>query len=274
MASIQLGQRHEGMEEMERGLALTEHGPGRLILGMMYLGEQSPERALPHLERAVQRMPDVARAWDALAQAQVGLGRMDEAFASAERVQALAPDAPQTDVLLMALASMDGVLRVPPEAARHFTEGSRHASEGRLDEARASFEAALRVAPDFADGHYNLGVVVSQQGDKARAEREFRAAIPGFHPRQAVLQADARNNLAFLLVSRGIKGPEPVALVRAAIATRGERPSYLDTLARACDANGDTACAVESFRKLLAAKDSLPTEVRVHAEARLEALGR
>lgn len=272
MATIQLGQKHEGMAELERGLALTDSGPARYVLGLMYLSEQSPQRALPHLERAVGLMPEAVRAWDSLAQAYAQLGRLDDAFAAAERVKALAPDAPQTEVLLMALASMDGVMRVSPEAARHFTEGVGHAGQGRMGEARAAFEAALRLAPDFADCHYNLGVVLAQQGDTARAEREYRAAIPGFGPRQAVLQADARNNLAFLLVSRGVKGAEPVALVRAAIATRGERPSYLDTLARACDASGDTACAVETFRKLLAAKDALPPEVRVHAEARLEAL--
>jgi hypothetical protein len=69
-----------------------------------------------------------------------------------------------------------------------------------------------------------------------------------------------------------VKGDEAVMLARGAIALRGERPSYLETLSRACDAKGDKACAVERFHKLLASSEALPFEVKTHAEERLKKL--
>jgi tetratricopeptide (TPR) repeat protein len=47
---------------------------------------------------------------------------------------------------------------------------------GRLDEARARCEAALRIAPAFAAAHNNLGLVLAAAGDFAAAHRQFLAA--------------------------------------------------------------------------------------------------
>lgn len=172
----------------------------------------------------------------------------------------------------MFLAQFHAAARVPPEAAQHYAQGTQLVGEGKQDEAMAEFEAALKLAPDYADGRYNLARLLSHKGDKARAEQEYRKAIPAYHEREKLLRADAQNNLASLLVERGAKGDEAVTLARAAIAVRGERPSYLDTLGRACDAKGDKACAVESFRKMLASSQTLPFDVKTHAEERLKKL--
>ena len=67
-----------------------------------------------------------------------------------------------------------------------------------MDEAIAEFRAAIRVNPDFAIGHYNLGVALKKQGKLDEAIAEFRAAIrlqPDF--------ADAHNNSASPWKSRG-----------------------------------------------------------------------
>jgi tetratricopeptide (TPR) repeat protein len=272
MASIMLGQAEEGIAEVEKSLAMKDSAPLRYILASVLLDMKEPQRALEHLERAAELDPSAVRVWYDLAFTRVRVGKMDEAFEAAERVKALAPEAPQSEQLFMFLSQWHAAMRVPPEAAQHYARGAELVSEGKRDEAIAEYEAALKLAPDYADGRYNLALLLSQKGDKARAEQEYRKAIPAFHEREKLLRADAQNNLAFLLVERGVKTDEPVKLVRAAIEVRGERPSYLDTLARACDARGDKACAVEAFRKLLASSQTLPFDVRTHAEARLKKL--
>ncbi|QRK12678.1 tetratricopeptide repeat protein [Archangium violaceum] len=272
MASIMLGQKEEGIAELEKSVTVEDSAAVRYILASVLQGEEQLQRALEHLERAVVLDEGAVQLWYDLALLRARLGMLDGAFAAAERVKALAPKAAQTESLGMFLAQWHAATRMPQEAAAHNARGAKLALEGRMDEALAEFEAAVKVAPDYADARYNLAQLLTKKGDKARAEQEYRKAIPGFHEREKALRADAQNNLAFLLVERGVKGEEPVTLARAAIETRGERPSYLDTLARACDARGDKACAVDAFRKLLASSETLPFDVRTHAEQRLKTL--
>jgi tetratricopeptide (TPR) repeat protein len=272
MASIMLGQKEEGVAEVEKSLAMKDNGPLHYLVASVLLEMDEPQRALEHLEHAARLDPSAARVWFDLSFTRARLGKLDEAFEAAERVKALAPEAPQTEQLYMFLSQWHAATRVSPDAAQHNAQGLQLTTQGKQDEAIAEFEAALKLAPDYADARYNLARLLSQKGDKARAEQEYRKAIPGFHEREKLLRADAQNNLAYLLVVQGVKGDEPVTLARAAIAVRGERSSYLDTLARACDAKGDKACAVESFRKLLASSETLPFELKTHAEERLKKL--
>jgi|SRR5690606_17449212 len=44
----------------------------------------------------------------------------------------------------------------------------------RIGEARRAYEAALEVAPDFADGHYNLGLLYEAQGERQKALRHLK----------------------------------------------------------------------------------------------------
>ena len=60
---------------------------------------------------------------------------------------------------------------------------------GRLNDAIAQFEAALRLKPDFAEAHYSLGVAWSQMPGRLQdAIAQFEAALrldpdfaPGWH---------------------------------------------------------------------------------------------
>jgi Flp pilus assembly protein TadD len=47
---------------------------------------------------------------------------------------------------------------------------------GRLDEAIASFREAVRLKPDFARAHFNLGVALYRRGDRAGAAAALREA--------------------------------------------------------------------------------------------------
>ena len=62
----------------------------------------------------------------------------------------------------------------------------------------APLQEALRLRPDFADAHYNLGNAHALLGDLSSAEVEFKRAIEA-DPRFA----DAENNLGSVLVQQG-----------------------------------------------------------------------
>ena len=52
-----------------------------------------------------------------------------------------------------------------------------YTQQGRTDEAIREYQAALRINPDYADAHYNLGVAYAQQGRTDEAMREYQAAL-------------------------------------------------------------------------------------------------
>ena len=71
---------------------------------------------------------------------------------------------------------------------------------GRLDEAEKECREALKINPDFAEAHYNLGVLLGNKGRKEDAEAEYRESLrikPDF--------AFAHNNLGALLTEMGRK---------------------------------------------------------------------
>lgn len=79
-----------------------------------------------------------------------------------------------------------------------FCLGTAQFSDGRQDDAMASFRRALEEDPRQAQSHYNLGVIAAERGDARTAAGHYREAIrlqPDF-PR-------ARNNLAVLLIRMG-----------------------------------------------------------------------
>jgi tetratricopeptide (TPR) repeat protein len=79
-------------------------------------------------------------------------------------------------------------------------------------EARHAYEQALALDGGLADAHVNLGRLLHQGGDVARAEGHYRAAI-GLAPADAV----AHFNLAGLLEETG-RAPDAVAAYHRALA--------------------------------------------------------
>jgi Flp pilus assembly protein TadD len=69
-------------------------------------------------------------------------------------------------------------LRIRPDCAEvHYNLGIILAMEGKLDEAAASCQQALRLNPDFAEVHNNLGAVLQGQGKLEEAVDSYRQAL-------------------------------------------------------------------------------------------------
>jgi Flp pilus assembly protein TadD len=66
---------------------------------------------------------------------------------------------------------------VPESADVHNILGSAHAAEGRLDEAIAEFQLAVRVEPQSPDAHWNLGTALRESGRYAEAVAALAEAV-------------------------------------------------------------------------------------------------
>ena len=64
-----------------------------------------------------------------------------------------------------------------PCAEELFIEGNHHMSAGDVREAEASFREAIRLAPDFAEAHANLGLLLDQEGMPSEAEHHYLHSI-------------------------------------------------------------------------------------------------
>jgi Flp pilus assembly protein TadD len=102
--------------------------------------------------------------------------------------------------LEMSIRSLEGIGKKDELAKNMNKLAGIYDYVGRRDEAEKEYRDALRINPDFADAHYNLGVLLGNKGRKEDAEAEYRESL-----RINPDDAEAHNNLGVLLDHRGRK---------------------------------------------------------------------
>lgn len=126
----------EGARETLRQMLLfsPEDTEGRYRLGVLLSDAGEHEESARQFREVAQRLPGHVMAWNGLGLAYIRLKRFDEAAQVLRKAEALEPDSPVTQNHL-------GVL----------------AAEQRLwDQAKASWESALRMSPGFSPAAKNL----------------------------------------------------------------------------------------------------------------------
>jgi Flp pilus assembly protein TadD len=103
----------------------------------------------------------------------------------------------------------------------------------QFDEAIAHSREALRVNPEHASAHNNLGAALAQLGREAEAIPHLRKAVEYKGD-----DADARNNLGIALAVTGNLGAAVPHLEEAVRLTGGRDPMMLDVLGRIYAAAG------------------------------------
>jgi tetratricopeptide (TPR) repeat protein len=108
-------------------------------------------------------------------------------------------------------------VKVSPGAARpHNNLGFTLTEMGRLPEAIAELETALRILPDYADAHCNLGVaLMSSPGRLSDAMAEFQTTL-----REEPGHVNAHTNLGIVLAQMPGRAPEAMAEFQEAIRLR------------------------------------------------------
>ena len=70
-------------------------------------------------------------------------------------------------------ANQTAVKLSPQDAEAHNNLGNTLKDLGRLDEAEASYNQALLLKPDYAEAHCNLGIVLHKLGRLDKAESSY-----------------------------------------------------------------------------------------------------
>jgi len=101
-----------------------------------------------------------------------------------------------------ARAAYERALEIHPEYAdAHCNLGALHYNEGHRDVARACFEACVRAEPNHIEGNFNLANLLEEDGEDERALAHYRRALAAdpFYP-------DLHINLALLYEKLGHPG--------------------------------------------------------------------
>jgi tetratricopeptide (TPR) repeat protein len=193
--------------------------------------------ALPLAGRLLATEPENHVAWCLLAQCQLGLGQYDGALSAAQRAAALAPDSewPQRLVSFAStyLGRHDDAVRAARESVRldpHAWQTharlaaaavrqqaglgrlARQAQPGRAEAAGAA-DRALALAPDEPQVQLIYGTVAASRGERAVAERAYRAAL------QLDPQSSGAHHLLATLHLRRRTGPVGLAEAATGFAT-------------------------------------------------------
>jgi tetratricopeptide (TPR) repeat protein len=133
-------------------------------------------------------------------------------------------------------------------AVHYYNVGTKlHESDDRRGEARAWFERALEVAPDYPEARFGLATALAAEGEVERAVEQYRAVVarePDF--------AEAHYGLGLALARTG-RYEKALTEYRAVL---GLRPDHVEAMVASGNALSDLGRhrdAVERFRAALAA---------------------
>ena len=188
------------------------HAEAWCYLGILYLGRGLLDNAAGCCRQALALRPDFTLAHNSLAQV---LGRKDQASANngvSEQENCAPADAPEAHLvnqqaitlarqgkLQEAEAGFRHALRLKPDHAEyHSNLGNTLFYQRKYDEAIVCYQEALRLWPDFANAYSNLANVFKEQGRIDDAIANYRHALQ-LDPNLA----DAYNNLGATLADQG-----------------------------------------------------------------------
>ena len=137
----------------------------------------------------------------------------------------------------------DCIAKYPRTATAFNNRGTAFLDRGDKDRARADFEQALRIDPDFCEAYCNLSTLAGMRGDLEEAVRLLKIAVSKDHVH--FLSYDA----LVMVYGRMGRHQDALKVARAEVALRPDyAPGYLN-LGSARAGLGDYSGAAEAFNK-------------------------
>jgi Flp pilus assembly protein TadD len=184
--------------------AIAEHNLGNALL-------ETPSRlpeAVEHLQAALRLNPDSVSTHSDLGTALARMGRTPEAIAEFQTALRIKPD---SAIVRANLESAQKQVQTD-SAEAHYGKGVDLSNVGRVTEAVAEFEAALKLRPNYAEAENNLGVAFTQLPARStEALPHFQAAVK-MNPDYA----DAHFNLGVALSQIPGRLPQAIAELETA----------------------------------------------------------
>ncbi len=135
-------------------------------------------------------------------------------------------------------------LNVPDKARKEYEKGGEAMEAGNLDEARERLKAAVRIFPQYAAAHNDLGVVYMRTGERERGREAFARAIA-----TNARFARAYRNLAYIEIEER-KYNESISLLEKVLISDPLDAQTLALLAQVYLLNGRMDEALASARKV------------------------
>jgi tetratricopeptide (TPR) repeat protein len=159
-AELNEGRKWSAIQALEEAVALDPRTASyRNGLGLAYLDLKDPQlvpKAIEQFKRAVDLDPGYGEGHQNLGVAYAEAGRWEEALRAYRKALAL-PGYQTSEVV-------------------HHNSGWAYYNLGRLREAEESYRLALKIQPDMASAHYQLGLVLLKGGRREEARAAFRRA--------------------------------------------------------------------------------------------------
>ncbi|MCF6260555.1 MAG: PEP-CTERM system TPR-repeat protein PrsT [Gammaproteobacteria bacterium] len=187
---LKLGRPESAIPILEKILSANEADSQLLaLLGGAYMQNKDTVRGTEYLERAVAQSPENALIQTQLALGRLASGKTTEAVDALEAAVQLGQDVFQADVLLILThlrskefsKALDKArklgLKLPDSAVPENLAGAAYAGLEDLPAARESFEAALKIQPDFVPAVMNLAKLDQAEGNLERAKARFEQIV-------------------------------------------------------------------------------------------------
>jgi tetratricopeptide (TPR) repeat protein len=164
------------VENAQRALELDGDSEAALVtMGRVLVGTGEYEQAVVHLDRVVESNPRNGEAFELLARACSSLGRPADAESAFRKAVNLRPS----------------------DWTIYKQLGLFYANQSRFDDAIENLRTVTQLSPDNAQGYVNLGVVLYQAGRLDEARQMFEISL-GYERRPSAL-----TNLGTLLFEQG-----------------------------------------------------------------------
>lgn len=187
---------------------MPDYAEAQANLGLVRMLSGDFDGAVSRQVEAIRLDPDLAEAHYNLGNAYSRLGRYVEAVTSYREAIRLKPDRAPPDSVVSAVDANQGAYTRSvagyEHAMRYAGLANAYFNLGDHTAAIESYTRAVGLAPDFADGHYNLGIIHERTGNVERAIFHWRAylGLARQDSGQQAWVADARARLARLEASR------------------------------------------------------------------------
>lgn len=177
IALLDLGKVDESIAEERRAVALDPTMPeAHYNLGNSLSRAGNTAEALAEYDTTLKINPRYARADNNAGVILLNQGKRDEARRRFEAALAIDPNYPEAKQNLELVSRPAPVVEHSGSAEDQNNRGDALLKSGRIEEAKAYFESAIKLSPRYAEAHNNLGVALLDAHQPAEALNEFRQA--------------------------------------------------------------------------------------------------
>ncbi|MGB7710479.1 MAG: tetratricopeptide repeat protein [Microcoleus sp.] len=141
-------------------------------LGNLYQAQERLSEAIETYHQVLALQPDAIAAYNNLGYALQQQGKWEDAIACYQKALELQPDCVEADVNLANALHAQG--KLSPEKQAHYAAmnndlGSKCKQAGDLKTSIAYYRQSISMKPDLTEAHYNLDLVLQEQGEHTTA---------------------------------------------------------------------------------------------------------